>query len=463
MRIKYDPTQESTLRVNVLYSEREADTRFYVELLPIRKTFNLTNILGEQKAHATIRHLAPGKYKVILRGDITEIDIYQEKEKSSGEFSQIIEVDLKPDEQKVITFNLGSELAVEFMVFIDNQPVDKAAVTIPKTQSTKFIKNSKPVIFALKPDFYSIIIEIQSYRVERFIKIEPEDEIFNFYVSSQEIMASEWNAELKKKSLDSVIMSAATLLEKHPEYPDINFFIGRLYSVKRDYKKAYLYFQSALKHNNRFLDAFIYTGLLLIRTGYFDKSIVYLKKARDLNPFINDKCFEAGMEAIRLNRPSEAEGLIAKAFEYNPFLLEMCSYSLDEIPAYIDFTNIAKEFFYRGKLDKSKEAIKKLLKLQPNYVDMLYIAGLIEYYQNNYDEAIHHLNKAYRNNPNFIPVLLLLGRIFYKLEKHNKSQEYFFRVLTIDKDNRIGKTFITKIKAKRSSKPDTEEIEITYS
>ncbi len=463
MKVKYDPTQESKLKVNVLYSEREENTQFYVELLPIRKRYNLTRIVGENKAHATIKHLSPGKYKVVLKGDILELDIYHETEKSSGEFSQVIEVDLKPNDEKIITFNLGSEISVEFMVCLDNQTVDKASVTIPKTQMTKFIKNAKPVIFALKPELYSIIIEIQSYKVNRFIKIEPEDEIINFHISSREIMISEWNAELKKGNIEGVLASAMSLLEKHPDYVDINFFVGRLYCLKKDYKKAYMYFQSALKNNNRFLDAYIFTALLLIRTNNLNQALPFLRKAKALNPFINDNRFNAAIEAIKLKRGSEAENLIAKAFEYNPFLLEICRYSLDDIPYFIDYTNISKQYFYEGKLDKARESIKKLLKLQPNYVDMLYILGLIEYYTNNYEEAIFSLTKACSINQNYLQVLLLLGKIYFKQEKLAKAQEYFFRALTIDKDNKIAKVFITKIKAKLSSKPPTDEIEITYS
>ncbi len=462
-KIKYDPMQEGILKVNVLYSQREEQTQFYVELLPVRRKYNLTNILGENKAHTTIKHLSPGRYKVVLRGDILELDIFSETEKSSGEFSQIIEVDLKPNDTKVINFNLGSEISVEFMVYLDNQAIEKAAITIPQTQMTKFIKNSKPVIFALKPDLYNILIEIQSFKINRYIKVEPEDEIINFYVSSREIMFSEWNAELKKGEVDAVMQSAISLLEKHPEYVDINFFVGRLNCLKKDYKKAYIYFQSALKHNNRFLDAYIYTALLLIRTNNLSQALPYLRNAKKLNLFLNENRYNAALEALKIGRASEAESLVAKAFEYNPFLLEICRYSLDDIPFFVDYTNISKDYFHSGNLEKAKESIKKLLKLQPKYVDMLYILGLIEYYQNNYEDAVSSLAKASSINPNYVQALILLGKIHYKMEKLTKAQEYFFRTMTIDKDNRIAKIFITKIKAKISSKPPTDEIEITYS
>lgn len=462
MRIKYDPSQEGSIIVYVLYSERETKTEFYAEILPVRKRYKLTNIEGENKSFAKIRHIPPGKYRIILRGYITELDIYHEREKSQGEFSQSAEVILKPNEEKVITFNLGSEISVEFNVYLDNQIVEQAALTIQKTGVTKYIKNSRPAIFVLKPNIYRVIIELRSYKINRCIKIEAEDEVFNLYISSQEIMIFEWNEALKKKSIDSVLNSAITLLEKNPDYPDINLFVGRLYVFKKDHQKAFIYFQSAIKNNSEFLDAYIYLSMLLIRAGYFDKSLPYLKKARELNPFVNDKCFDAAMEAIKMKRAEESEALVKKAFEYNPFLFGITDYSLDKTPNFINYTDMTKDYFYSGDLDKANKAADKLLKLQPNYVDLLYISGLIEYYRGNAEEAILTLTRAYEINNNYIPVLIILGKLYFKTEKHAKAQEYFFRVLNIDKENKVAKVYIAKIKAFTSSKPITEDIKITY-
>jgi len=106
----------------------------------------------------------------------------------------------------------------------------------------------------------------------------------------------------------------------------------------------------------------------------------------------------------------------------------------------------AVQYHQSGELEKSEKIYKKILKINPNHSDSLWLLGLIAHQVGKSDKAINLINKAIQNNPKNPIYHNDLGIVFQCQGKLNDATSCFQKALQLKSDfvlayNNLGNVF----------------------
>ncbi len=101
------------------------------------------------------------------------------------------------------------------------------------------------------------------------------------------------------------------------------------------------------------------------------------------------------------------------------------------IPLYF---NIANEYIGLGLMDKAREEIEKVLKVDPNYSEAYERLGYIASLEKNKDEAIRYYKKAIEVDPKNVHAYQLLSLEYIQSGETEKAKEYLLKAESFSPD-----------------------------
>ena len=99
----------------------------------------------------------------------------------------------------------------------------------------------------------------------------------------------------------------------------------------------------------------------------------------------------------------------------------------------IDFKEVLI-FFNNGQVDKAEKLSLKILKKEPNNLEILHLLGLIFYKKKNYLKSIQIFNKIIKLNQNDAQVFYNRGNVLFELKNFDKALESYNKAIIIKPD-----------------------------
>jgi len=92
--------------------------------------------------------------------------------------------------------------------------------------------------------------------------------------------------------------------------------------------------------------------------------------------------------------------------------------------------NISERFhsaltYYReGRLDEAISTCRRILRMQPNYLDAIQLLAMLYYQRREYNLAITYAEKALKRDPNDFYAFFLLGTLFQEQGDFDKAADH---------------------------------------
>ena len=90
--------------------------------------------------------------------------------------------------------------------------------------------------------------------------------------------------------------------------------------------------------------------------------------------------------------------------------------------------------FHGGQINKAKDICLKILKKQPNNIDVLNLLGAIAFQNKNYLEAVQTFNKIIQMNPNNFKAFYNQGNAHLGLKKFEEALKNYNQAIKIKPD-----------------------------
>ena len=222
--------------------------------------------------------------------------------------------------------------------------------------------------------------------------------------------------EFKKHNYKKAHLYYQTALARDPKNEDALFGAGRAdYFLEND-DRAEEEFKRILENNPNYAPAWAYLGKLAAAQNEYYVADGYGKKAVELDPLNYDYIMDYGMYERELGRFESAEKLWTKAISMEP----------DYFLAYA----------YRGGLydenDRFTEALndyQMVVKLNPDYYYAYESIAILAFHDQKWETAINAFKKCQLKNPNNISYPLMITYCYYMAGKPLDAKSYSNDVL----------------------------------
>ncbi|KYR00221.1 anaphase promoting complex subunit 8 [Tieghemostelium lacteum] len=224
-----------------------------------------------------------------------------------------------------------------------------------------------------------------------------------------------------KKAALSMLAHKAMNIEKY--CPETCCIIGNYYSLKSEHEKAILYFQRALKLNDKYLSAWTLIGHEFLEIKNVPSAIRAYRKAVDINPRDYRAWYGLGQTYVLLKLPLYSLHYFKKATTLRPYDPRMwcatagCYEHIDKLPEAIKCYERAEENFDHERVAQAKLA--KLYQEIQNYDKAAY------YYKKN----LQHYDSEKIDGQEVIDALLYLANHCRNTNKLSQSEKYCLRLL----------------------------------
>ena len=210
-------------------------------------------------------------------------------------------------------------------------------------------------------------------------------------------------------NVDNAFEVLIPLAEKYPEYPDIHYYSGLLYSVKNDLEKAVLSFKRALEINPSYKDAKAKLGALYCYFGKFDDGIKELEEASSLDP---------GYKNISITTKA-VKDVLSSSSRSSETLKEMY---IKALPAGKHIINTLPEF-YKG------------VEISPDISEMItFIMNISEEDRSLYEMLIPYLKEHAAEHALYPDLHNSLGTLYLKINKPVEAEASFRKAVQLNPD-----------------------------
>lgn len=208
-----------------------------------------------------------------------------------------------------------------------------------------------------------------------------------------------------RKAYDDVVLYLNRALKINPFSAVSHYYLGNVYRETNQKEKAKQEYLAALKRNHRYTEAYYDLARLYREEKQYEEMLSLLHKA-----------------LVSGAAQAEIKKLIsAAAREYS-----------------FDLLDRSLLFFLSNQRQEAYEVIKKVLTIDPNFLQAQYMLGFFYYSDKKYTEAIQAANKAIALDPDFWSAYKLLGDIFFDEGDYRKAASQYKAALSFnDKDSSV--------------------------
>ena len=233
----------------------------------------------------------------------------------------------------------------------------------------------------------------------------------------REIIQNEVNIILNyfnSGKFDVAIARGQKLIKKYPDILAIYNLVGLAFHNKGDYSNAILFYNSALKKNPDFYSSLNNLGNSYKELSNYQEAEVCYLKALKINPKYNLCLSNLGSLYKDLNNTEKAITFYKKSLEIK-----------ETDTTYFDLSFV---YLSIGDVEKAKECLNKVIKLNPNFVkantELLDIVNSKE--KTIYVEQLNQLLNDNKINTNEKSIIYFsLGKYNEKIKKYDLALDYF--------------------------------------
>ncbi len=223
-------------------------------------------------------------------------------------------------------------------------------------------------------------------------------------------------------------------IEIKPEWVGPWFSKGMVLAAKGDYELAMDCLDKAKSVRPNYADAWSVKGIVLGIQKRYDEAIECFDTVIGLRPDDVEAWRSKCTALNKLGRYEESIACYEKMTTLSPAIEETQRFLLEEK----EKLEGAKAWFKTGvELAKSKEygrgleRLKEAITLRPNYIDALYISGVIYGVIGEYPQAMDYFKRVLELNPEHVEALYGKGNILLKEGQPDTALELFDRVLKL--------------------------------
>ena len=221
---------------------------------------------------------------------------------------------------------------------------------------------------------------------------------------------------------------------------------------KNNLQAAEKLYKETLKINPNHVDANNNLGIILLRSGKFQKAISCFEKAIEINPNHANAHNNFGVAFRQLGEHQKAKSCYEKAIKIQPNYAsahnnlgevfrqlgelqkaKSCHQKAIEIDANnaSAHDNLGEVFRQLGELQKAKSCHQKAIEINPNNAESHNNLGVVINELGEPQKAISCYEKAIEIQPNHASAHNNLGNIFRKFKEFQKAANYFVRSATV--------------------------------
>ncbi|PID93765.1 MAG: hypothetical protein CSA95_06115 [Bacteroidetes bacterium] len=210
-----------------------------------------------------------------------------------------------------------------------------------------------------------------------------------------------------------------SVLELHPEDPELFVAMARLFLIRQNYMMCHHYASQAYEKDNTLTTPVFYDGLAYAEEGDTSKAINCFSNVL----LVDDAHYEA---LIQLGLMYSQRG--------NPLALQYLERALQIQPDSMEALHLLGLFQQESEdYEEALETYGNILAMNPTYVHALYNSGYI-YLTTffNYDSAVSYFDRVVSLEPDYVDALYNLGYSYELRGDFMNARKYFRRVLELN-------------------------------
>jgi putative PEP-CTERM system TPR-repeat lipoprotein len=227
--------------------------------------------------------------------------------------------------------------------------------------------------------------------------------------------------------------------------------LGDAYLGLKEFQKASLYYEKAIKRKSNFQPALIGTARLEIMQGDYEQArkSLAIAKSTEENP-VDVFILLAEIEFLEKKYTAASE-LFSSALG-----LEIKK-AIPVEESYIR-TRLANSLVAEGKYKQGLEQIEILLKNNPNNPIPHYLRATVAFQQGDLSKASEHLHKVLKLVPDHTPSLLLLGAVNFGKGNFEQADHYLKSILDTDPTNTLARKWLGATRLKLHQPDEAVEL-----
>lgn len=234
---------------------------------------------------------------------------------------------------------------------------------------------------------------------------------------------------------DDALDAFDSAIRLKPDWVGPLFSKGMILASKGEYDAAYLSMEQVTEKRPAYADAWSVKGIILGTQKKYAEAIACFNRAIEIDP-VNEDAWRSKSTALnKLGRYEEAIHCYEKLAALSPaieetrrFLQEEKGKLEDARTLFRQGVDLAKSRLYPEGLALLKDAIE----LRPNYIDALYISGVINGVMGNYPDAMQHFEKVLVLRPSHVEAMYGKANILLKKGSYAKALDLLDNVLALN-------------------------------
>ena len=228
--------------------------------------------------------------------------------------------------------------------------------------------------------------------------------------------------EVQSGNLQDGILFLQKSILINPHQSNTLFLIGNLNFTLRQFDEAILNYDSLIKLDSNFSEAFNNRGNALQEMGRFENALESYSQAIAINPSYADALNNQGNLFVELNQFDDALVSYSKAISLNIRDSEI-------------FFNRAICFDKLKRFDEALVDYGQAIKIDPNYIEAYFNRAVVYTQLKDFNSALLDYDIAIKLKPDYEKAYINRGRVFYKLNWVEESLLNFAKAIDLKDDN----------------------------
>ncbi len=220
-----------------------------------------------------------------------------------------------------------------------------------------------------------------------------------------------------------------------PDWVGPLFSKGMILAAKGEYAEAFKTMDRVTGMRPNYADAWSVKGIILGTQKKYGEAVACFDRVLEINPNSEDAWRSKSTAYNKLGRYEDALFCYERLAALGPDMEETRRFLQEEKVKLED----AKTLFRQGVdlaksrlYDEGLALLKEAIGLRPNYVDALYISGVVNGVRGNYPDAMQHFERVLEIRPDHAEALYGKANILLKKGSHKKALEILEKVLALD-------------------------------
>lgn len=205
------------------------------------------------------------------------------------------------------------------------------------------------------------------------------------------------------------------MIEKYPDNAFAYYWRGDIYYKSRDYVKALIDFDEAIKRDTTKPDFFNGRGNVYRDRNEYDAAIADYTRCLKTDPGFSIAYNNLGILYTHKGNYKEAVVNYNKSIELSPSFTDA-------------YTNKGNMYYEENNYDSALLSFNKAIEVNPLFANAYYSRGVVYIKKGEYGKAIDDISRSLHIDPDFESAYQQLTYTYYLSKDYNKSWEYLYKM-----------------------------------